>query len=189
MDRVLSGRRFRRFGPLAAVALLTCAFMAGCLDDAEEGEEGFWLVVVEGREEREPPPHYVCDVAFDHRVDEEARELRYGSWEYDVGPGEVDHAVAFGSFEGVSDCPVSYTVQFNAVQGAQEMGRYGELRFAFQDDGTVLLDDAHLLGPGDEQMFSYEDAYTDDDGQAVEVQGEFTVRHLGAWPQDSLLPE
>lgn len=191
----MAGTR-RRLAIVLSVVLLAAGCAGPSGEDPSQGTDGetddtYFLVHVEGNETHDPPPGHVCDVAFDHRLDEDDERLNYSNHTYDnmTDPGLV---MAFDVWDESTHCPIAYSLHAGFSEVETEIGRYGNLTLAPREDGSVVVNADSMereLGPGDRFEETYEAQYEDSEGRQVNVSGQFVVEHLGSWPTDRLEPE
>lgn len=177
------------------MAVLVLAVLAtGCAttpeDPSDPGEDTYWLVQVRGNETHDPEPGHVCDVAYDHRLVPAEKRLAYSDHSYNLtDPGYV---VAFDVWDESTQCPIAYKLEEGTSEVTVELGRYGNVTFTPNADGSIHVGAAAAdveLGPQETFEETYEDTYEDEQGRQVDVSGHFVVEHLGAWPTDRLVAE
>lgn len=181
--------------PNWAIAVLAVTTLAGCTSgpappDAGSGEPSTYeLVRVEGNETHEPPPGYVCDVAFDHSIVEDQERLLYNEATYNLT--DPAFVIAFDHFDESTDCPLVYRLETGFQAVTVEMGRFGNLTLVPRETGSVVVNAGsaeHELRTGGQHTEVYNDTYENDEGQQVNVTGRFVVDHLGTWPTEGLEP-
>lgn len=177
---------------LAVIALLAagCATAPDPSGEPGEGEQTYWLVQVRGNETHEPPPGSTCSVAFDHRLTPNQQRLNYSAHRYNfTDPAFV---IAFDVWDESTHCPIAYKLEEGTSDVAVELGRYGNVTFTPNADGSIHVGAAAAdveLGPQETFEETYEDTYEDEEGRQVNVTGQFVVDHLGEWPTDRMRAE
>ncbi len=179
---------------LLALMLLPTA-IAGCLDQGSEGPVGdepdgtYQLAWIEGTERLEPPPegYGVCDVLYDHGVDVSNRTLTYRADGYAFEPANVSSMVAWDIWDHPSSCPLVYRLQANVDQDTQQVGAYGTLQVAFEDNGTLMVKEDVWLEPGQNTTIAYNER-VEEEGRERWRNGTIHVWHFDGWPTDRLQP-
>ncbi|MDX1611003.1 MAG: hypothetical protein R3185_01455 [Candidatus Thermoplasmatota archaeon] len=185
------------------LTLVACLLLTGCAStpqpptNGEEpgetrtvtppGEGQYWMIWVRGNETQDPPPQYMCSIAYDHDVDRGEKTLYYEERAYEIDTGALAWVVAFDVWERDSSCPAAYTLHTNATPVRQAIGHGPELDLFLHENGTLEVDGETWLPPGEPATFTYETEASADRGR-IQVNGTYVVEHLGAWSTDDVQP-
>jgi hypothetical protein len=126
----------------------------------------------------------VCDVAFDHSVDERGRRITYLAEEYEFDRQKLPFLVAFDVWERPSDCPVAYELSTDPNM-TRKIGRYGELQLSI---GKSVTANGKTIPPGQRGAFDYH-TFVNEHGATYEVTGTFYVEPMGPWPRSGLVAQ